>query len=369
MRRFAGLLALALGVACARDPGSPEKEPAPEHGTGSVLVSPELVRSGRIATAKVTRRAASGVLVATGTVEAPPDGAAEVTSPVSARVDQIHVRRGDSVKAGALLATLKAGETARIAGDLSRARARRIHAERVLSQEETLLRQGATSQRALSEARSERDAARAEERAAAALLSTYGARGGEIRLRSPIAGSVVKITGVTGAPVEASVPLFRVVATDALVVRVDVPEDDSDEVAPGSRAALVGVTGTSCDGTVQTHAPWVDPRTRTVPYRITPGRACGALHEGAFFDVSLERAGRQRRELPAVPRDAVVTIDEVPVVFVAGAKTGEFSLRTVRVAEYAGLSVFVEDGLLPGESVVVKGALLLKGELLRARLE
>jgi cobalt-zinc-cadmium efflux system membrane fusion protein len=305
----------------------------------------------------------------TGNVEAPPDGAADVTSPVSGLVERIHVQRGDEVKKGVLLATIRAGETARIAGELKRARAQRIHAERVLAQERELMAQGATSERAISMAKSERDAARAAERAAESLLASYGVRGGAIVLRSPIAGVVAKVNGVIGAPVEASTPLFRIVATEQLTVRVDVPEGVAHAVVPGSRATLVSPSGASCSGVVDGHTPWVDPRTRTVPFRIVPEQTCDAMHEGAFLDVSLVRAGEQRVELPVLPRDAIVTIDEVPVVFVAGAREGEFVMRTVRVAEYAGTTVFVEDGLKPGERVVVEGALLLKGELLRARLE
>jgi membrane fusion protein, heavy metal efflux system len=369
MRRAAWLALLLLGAGCSPEPRAPEPEPAAAEGARIVAVDAALIGSGRIATAKVEARAISGALAATGTVEAPPTGAADVTSPLAARVKQIFVLRGDPVKAGELLATLEAADLARVASDLGRARAQRVHAERVLSQEQRLLGDGATSQRAVSEAQSELDMARADERAASRLLGAFGARGNQLALRSPIDGCVVRVQGVTGAPVEATAPLFRVVDTSRLVLRVDVPEDDAEEVPLGSRANLASASGRSCSGVVESHAPSVDPKTRTVPFRITPAPECGELHEGAFFDVSLERAGRERRELPAVPRDAVVSIDEVPVVFVPGARPGEFSPRTIRVAEYAGLSVFVEDGLRPGELVVTKGAILLKGELLRARLE
>lgn len=56
------------------------------------------------------------------------------------------------------------------------------------------------------------------------------------------------------------------------------------------------------------------------------------------------------------------------MVFVA-VERGEFEPRSVRVAEWAGPRVFLEDGVNEGESVVERGALLLKGELMRSRLE
>jgi membrane fusion protein, heavy metal efflux system len=363
----ATLLALLL-AACRGEQTWAEHEPVREQPLGTIAISPALIESGRVTHAKVERRPVTGVLNATGIVEAPPDGAADVTSPIAARVKTIHVRPGDEVAAGALLATLEAGEIARVASEAERARARRIHAERVLAQEERLAKEDATSERAVSEARSELLTARAEERAARTLLSSWGGRGSELRLRSPIAGAVVRLHGVTGAPVDATAPLLRVVDPRRLQLRVEVAEDVADEVADGSRAVLVARGGKSCDGTVQSHAPVVDPKTRTVPFRIVQSAACGDLHEGAFFDVTLERAGRKRLELPAVPRDAVVSIDEVPVVFIAGSRPGDYTMRSIRVAEYAGPTVYVDDGLSGGELVAVSGALLLKGEILRARL-
>ena len=67
------------------------------------------------------------------------------------------------------------------------------------------------------------------------------------------------------------------------------------------------------------------------------------------------------------PTDAVVSVDDVPTVFV---KEGDgFRAHAVRVARYAGPRVYLDDGVKPDATVVIRGALLLKGELLRAELE
>jgi RND family efflux transporter MFP subunit len=223
----------------------------------------------------------------------------------------------------------------------------------------------------VSNARSALDTAKADEQAARALLSTFGAAGGSrLVLRSPIDGTVVKVGGVVGAPVEATSALFRVVDTRRLMVRADVPENDASSVVEGAEATItMPGKSDSCPGKVEGRTPSVDPDTRTVPFRVRLGEGCGILLEGGFVDVAIERPATGSKKLVAVPRDAVVTVDDVPLVFVQGAAPHEFEPKTVRVAEFGGAWVFVEDGVKDTDKVVDKGALLLKGELMRSRLE
>jgi len=160
------------------------------------------------------------------------------------------------------------------------------------------------------------------------------------------------------------------VDTRRLLVRADVPENDAGNVEDG---ALVTVTmpgkSDSCTGKVEGRTPSVDPDTRTVPFRVRLGEGCGILLEGGFVDVAVERPAAGAKKLVAVPRDAVVTIDDVPLVFVQRDAAHEFEPVTVRVAEFGGAWVFLEDGVKDSDKVVDKGALLLKGELMRSRLE
>ena len=361
------IIVLAL-TACSRGEPAPEANAPAAEPTRVVRVDSSLITSGRIATDKAALRPVRDVLMATGQVEAPPDAMAEVTSPITARIKSLSVRRGDVVKKGDTLAVLEAGEVARVASDLARARARRVHAERVLAQEKALIAEKATSERALSDAQSAVSTAKADESAARTLLSSYGAaHGARLVLKAPIAGSVVMVDGAVGAPVEATAAMFRVVDTTRLEVRADVAEADASAVREGVSATLTPATGGgACSGVVGAHAPSVNPSTRTVPFRIKPGE-CPELIEGAFVDVAIERDGADDKKLVSVPRDAVVSVDDVPTVFV---KEGDgFRAHAVRVARYAGPRVYLDDGVKPDATVVIRGALLLKGELLRAELE
>jgi membrane fusion protein, heavy metal efflux system len=367
--RFA-VVALTLAACTAK----------PEAGAGgveakavatSITVSPALLEESRVHVVRAERRASQDLLLASGEIVAEPDGAAEVTAAVTARIVSISVHAGDVVKKGDPLVVLEAGEVARVASDLERARVRVTSAQRVQAQEEDLMARGATSTRELSEAKSALDQANADARAAAELLKSYGARGDrQVVLRAPLSGTIVRVTGVIGAPVNPMTPLFRIVDTSRLVARAEVPESDADVVPVGARATVASLSkATSCAATVESHAPVVNVATRTVPFLIRMGSACGEFHEGAFVDVAIERASTGAKTRIGLPRDAVISVNEVPVVFVQAEKPGSFLARPVQGVTFLGPLVFIDSGVTEGELVVDRGAILLKGELLRAELE
>lgn len=357
-------------LACQAPQPGPEPAESVE-GKRTVSVSPALLSESRVHVVRATRKPLGGTIVASGQVVAEPNSAADVTAAVTARVRSISVRLGDIVKQGAPLAELEAGEIARVTSDLERARARLAHAERVEQQERELMARGATSARDLSDANSELAAAKADVRAATSLLQSYGVRADRrFVLRAPIAGTVVRVNGVVGAAVDPLTALFRLVDTQALLVRADVPESEADLVPERAEATIRSLSkATNCSGLVESHAPAVDSMTRTVPFRVQLSKDCGHFHEGAFVDVAIERTTGEKRKLVALPRDAVVNINEVPVVFVQGKPQHTFTARPVRVSRYTGPIVFIEDGVNEGEAVADRGAILLKGELMRAELE
>jgi cobalt-zinc-cadmium efflux system membrane fusion protein len=367
-----GVLWLALLAACSSKPEAGARALEVKATAKAITVSPTLLEESRIRVIRAELRAPQDVLLATGEIMAEPDGAAEVTAAVAARVASISVRSGELVKKGDTLAVLEAGEVARVTSDLERARARLSAALRVQEQEESLVASRATSGRALSEAKSAVDQARADERAASELLRSYGARSGrQVVLVAPLSGTIVRVAGVIGAPVDATTPLFRIIDTSRLVARADVPESDADLVPEGARATVASMSKvTSCAGTVESHAPIVNAATRTVAFRVRLSPGCGEFHEGAFVDLAIDRSPTDGKPRIALPRAAVVTINEVPVVFIqTDGKAGKFAVRPVRGVTYLGPLVFVDEGIAEGELVVERGTILLKGELMRAELQ
>ena len=373
------ILCLAL-LGC--DKGAPNAsaseagKPLPGKQERELAVDPQLLASGRIVVEPADERSPDDDVTLSGQVVAPPGGKAEIGALMTARVRRVFVQEGDRVASGTVLATLDAPEAARIFGDLAAARARRARAEMVLTQEQTLAEQRATSARAVSDARSDAESARADEIAATMLLTTYNVSGTTLTLRSPLAGVVAASHAQIGAQVGAGTLLFKIVDSDKLAIRADVPESLAGAIQLGATGQLrFATSGRSCNAKVVASTRSVDSIKRTVSYRMQPGDGCPGLLEGGFVDVRLPlqtvplRDAEAPRRYVTVPRSAVVEIDGVPVAFQATDTANHFKLRTLVVARHGDSSSYIEKGLQKGDRVVVTGTLLLKGEWLRSRLE
>ncbi len=380
MRRAFVLACACVLAACKPDPAPP----APAASTTSapltrvVTVDSSLTKDGRIVVDAIVVRSASGQATIPGVVDSAEAGAAAVTSLVAGRVATLTAKVGDAVAKGQVLGTLDSPDAGRAQADMLRARGRAVLASRALARQLELEAQEATSKAAIDQARAEDQAAKADVAAARAVLGSIGApepgEGGgassAIALRAPIAGVIVERTAVLGGPVAENAVLFRVVASDRVVVVARLPETSPIHPSPGDEVTVTPrrAPELACAGTIERVVPWVDDsRTRTV--RVTPSDGC-KLVPGAFVEVRLrDRSTADAGAGIFVPTAAVVEVHGITSVFVAGTKEGSFTLRPVRVSATSGDDTEILTGVTAGERVVTAGALLLKGELLRQELE
>jgi cobalt-zinc-cadmium efflux system membrane fusion protein len=351
-----------------------------------VSVDPQLVSTGRLKLVTVALRVLSGGLSVAGEVRSSESGSAEAGTLVAGRIASLEVQEGAKVKRGQVLAWVDAPEVARAAANLLLARARAAVAKHKRDRQETLEAASATSKNALDDARAEDEAARAELLAARTLLTSLG--GAEppsepnvtalivrVPVRAPIAGLVAERNTVLGGAVSADKMLFRIVADSqtSFSILARVPETVATKPEAGMSATIVprGKGSGTCQALVEGSLAGIDTQTRTLAVRLAPEKGCAWLIPGSFVDVVFA-SPRGSSELPArlvVPRNAIVDVHGSPTVFVAGAVPGQFSARIVQAGPGDADALSVDSGLVAGEQVVVDGALLLKGELLRAELE
>jgi cobalt-zinc-cadmium efflux system membrane fusion protein len=355
-------------------------------GKNRVTVDRQLMTTGRITLAAVEARSLSGELRVAGEVRSSESGSAEAGTLVAGRIASLEVAEGAKVKRGQVLAWVDAPEVARAAADLLLARAHAVVAKRKRARQETLDAASATSKNALDDARAEDDAARAELLAARTLLTSLG--GAEppsdpdvtalivrVPVRTPIAGIVAERSAVLGGAVSAEKNLFRIVADSqtSFSILARVPETVTTKPQAGASATIIprGTGSGTCQALVEGSLGGIDTQTRTLAIRLAPDKSCAWLIPGSFVDIVFASAGgatNGSRSL-VVPRNAIVDIRGKPTVFVGGSTPGEFSARDVQVGPGDASEITIDGGLSAGEQVVVEGALLLKGELLRADLE
>lgn len=364
------LLFLTLAGGCSRDP-DPLNEPAAvssDQASKTLRVDASLITEGRITLTRIERRNPEDEIRASGVVEPDLDGAADVGAIVSSTVTRLLVREGDRVKQGQVLAELNAPDAARVAGELTKARSQRNRAERALRRERQLIADRATTQAELEQAEAELAGLRAEERAARLLLSAYGASGPRVSIKAPLAGVIAHRDVDLGARIEGGARLFRIVDPSKLLVRAEVLERDAERIVQGDAAQLLFPSGKTCDASVVVRGSEVDASRHSISVRLAP-RDCDLSISGQTLSVRiLKKTGSDKKQL-ALPRDAVVELDGTPVVFVASATPGEFTVEPVMVDRFTEATAFLSAGPDETHQVAERGAILLKGEWMRSTME
>ena len=178
-----------------------------------------------------------------------PEQVADVGSQVVGVIDAVHVDRGDIVKKGQIVATLRA-DVERAALGVARSKAdadaevraaiaNRDLAKQQLARAEDLLAKKFVSEQAVDKARSEHDIAvqklaqtREQQRIWQRELGLASAQLEQRVIRSPIDGVVVERFLSTGERIETK-PVLRIAAVDPLRVEVVVPASLYGQIKPG----------------------------------------------------------------------------------------------------------------------------------------
>ena len=390
------LLATLLLVACGRHDAATDKRPSVQaqataaassaHATAprAVRVAPDLVEGGRIRTARVTRRRPTGAVRLPADIVASPEGAAEAGTLLAGRIARFEAREGDRVKRGQVLAWLDAPEAARAIADLVRARTRTETQARKVARLEGLVASEAATQLALDEARLDLDLARADLAAARTLVASFGlgeppaatsapVLSAQLPVRSPVDGTVVERTAALGAHVTPETHLFRLVTEGRVLVEARIADGAGVALNPGSIAHVEPRGGARCTAHVLGALPQVDTTTRSRRVRLMPDDTCKGLVPGAQADVQVEvpapaRVDAGSDDVLVVPAGALMEMKSASIVFVKDREPGVFDVRAVEPGLRIGDDRVLDAGVSEGEEVVVEGAVLLKGELMRAEL-
>ncbi|MFO0745731.1 MAG: efflux RND transporter periplasmic adaptor subunit [Myxococcota bacterium] len=393
---FIGTLATACGDSKGQgpealapgkcEPGANGEEAAQdEPPPGVVKLTPEQEGHARITTAKVEKRAAAGLLLATAEIEPAADGVAKVGTRVASRVISLAAGLGDRVEKGAVLAEVDAPELGRAKADYQSALAAARVTRDTAAREKVLAADKISSERDWRAAEAEAAKARAEKDAAESRLLTLGLSaeaistlGSERPLRStmqvtaPIAGVVTERPVTLGQMVEPADLMFTIMDAKVVWVVVDVFEQDLAQLSVGQAASVrvAAFEGRTFEGQVTDLGAIVEAKTRTVKVRVVVPNPDGALRPGMFAQVELAGTTGEAREALYVPGGAIQRDGDKSMVFVVRGER-EYERRVVTLGRTAGAGgelVALLSGVSPGESVVVDGSFILKSELQKGEL-
>jgi cobalt-zinc-cadmium efflux system membrane fusion protein len=152
-------------------------------------------------------------------------------------------------------------------------------------------------------------------------------------------------------------------------IELDVFERDLGVVRAGQTVAVTvaAYPGRVFAGRIASLGDVLDTEKRTVRARIDVPNADRLLKPGMFATARVATGAAV--EVVTIPRDAVQEMEGRTVVFVPGARAGEFRVRPVQLGEPVdSASVAIRGGLRAGERLVVAGAFTLRSELAKGEI-
>jgi RND family efflux transporter MFP subunit len=294
---------------------------------------------------------------------------------VTGRLERLHVKQGDKVREGQIVATLEHAQQDALIGsteaqvasakaDSERARAEMMNAKTNLDRYERLVKEGFSTQQqydsvetAYVSARAGYNAALARERQASAELGRVKSTKQDYIMYSPLDGTVLSDYSLTpGAMISPSSPIADIADLRRLKASLRIPENKIFAVKPGMDVLLKfdALPGEDFRGQVTRIDPYVDPATRTSAVEIElDNQAVGnLLRPGMFGQASIVE--REYRNAMLLPESAVnAGADGSYYVFIDDAGTAR--RRDVGIGLRQGSSVQVTNGVNPGDRVVVFG--------------
>jgi RND family efflux transporter MFP subunit len=292
---------------------------------------------------------------------------ARVLPTIPERIQKIHVREGQKVKRGQLLATLR--------GDLQQDAARQAQAMLLaaeanykavadnLARTRKLVEGGAASQAQLDTAVSQHEASEAQVRQARAAASQASTQSGRMSITSPIDGVVTHITAKEGDFAAPSMPMMTVVSKGHLRAVFNVPERFFGRMKKGMAVEVQPLSNpeASVRAEINELSPAIDRMTRTGLVEVLIDNKDAVLIPGSAVRAVI--VVNQRENALLVPAESVLYRAETERtgkadVFVAVGKTAEH--REVVVGGRQGERIEITSGLASGEPIVTKGAHLLR---------
>ncbi len=304
------------------------------------------------------------------------DRFSRISSPVQGRVIEVRAHLGDKVKTGDIVLIVDSPDIAQAYSEYVKEDSDLQYAIRAHELAKDLYENKAMPLKDLKQAENELVKARAEFRRAKERLLSLRVPPEELNkpldkqkitarfeLKSPLTGVVVERSVTPGQSVggESGQVLFTVADLDMLQVVADVYERDLALVREGqyAKVSVEAYPDVAFPATVAAVGDIVDPTTRTIKLRAWVNNPEHKLKPEMFARLHL-RVG-ENTPLLTIPREAVLEADGKQFVYVVEGPE-QYVKKEITVSPIAPGIVRVVQGLKSGQRIVVKGAVLIKGQ-------
>ena len=279
-----------------------------------------------------------------------------------------NVSLGDKVQAGQTLAVIKSADVAGNYADMSEANADVSIAKRELDNQESLYKNGIASQREYEEAKNNYDKAVAEKGKIQSLININGGTktnaGGTYTLTSPISGYIVEKNINAGNFIreDAGDNLFTISDLKDVWVMANVFEADIPRIENGFNVSVTTLAYPDkiYNGTIDKSSEVLDPVNKVMKVRVRLQNPGMELKPGMFANVIVTH--QLDSSAVCIPSDA--TIDDNGRKFVIVYKSNcDLKAVPVNVLQVTGNKTYISSGVVPGDKLITKNAVLLYSAL------
>jgi membrane fusion protein, heavy metal efflux system len=363
---------------CARAaPADPDQARSAQHESDTVKLTDSQLHS--IAVARITERQFLQQREAVGNIDFNENARVQVFSPYQGRIIRAFVDLGDEVKKDQVLFTMEspdflAAESSLISADATLvqtnsalARAQKLYADKAIDQNdyETAVANQQSAEGALKAAR---DAVAIFGRTAAQIDHIVATREVDraLMVKSPITGRITARSAAPGLLVQPGNGLapYTVADESTMWMIADVPETDANEIKVGGpvSASILALPGRVFAGQVSAVGAAIDPNSRRLSVRSEIKNPTRELRSGMFATFLIQTG--EPVQSAGVPLDGVVREgDGTLSIWVVGSDPHVFTHRSVKIGlQQDGYDQILE-GVNPGESIAVNGAIFLSNIL------
>lgn len=169
----------------------------------------------------------------------------------------------------------------------------------------------------------------------------------DIKIFSPISGYVVENYIFPGEIAVAGNPLTRIISSKKIYIKINIPGEFLHKVKKGTFLTIME-KGKKYQTKIETIVPVTDPVTGTF-HAIAPLETQD-LYPGTVCRITIHVS---QKTVPAIPREAILTQEGKPIVFVVS--KGRAERRIIKTGIRTDELIEIKKGITIGESVAVVG--------------
>ncbi len=374
------ILLMALLPACqqkvqqAAGDGHPHEEAAAEEEMEEASLTTVQMEKIGLKTSPVEKKNLTATLKVNGQLELPPQNKADVSPVTGGIIKQIHIRPGQYVKKGAVLATLQNPDFIQMQEDYLVYKARLTFLDKEYRRQQELLKEDIGARKEFERVTSEREEARARLHGLEAKLKMLDiplpeegqALTGSLPLRAPINGYVRNIMANTGQYAGPQDQVFEIVDNHHIHIDLMVFEKDIKHLYEGQHIKFILQSNPQemMEARIFAIGKALETEERAVRVHAEIDNARGNLLPGMYVEA---RIVLEDALVDCLPEEAITTDKGLYYIFVVHEKhEDEVHFRKVQVLTGASDVGYVEvtplDGLPPNAQIATEGAFYLMAQ-------